>query len=54
MPAQLRGRFPLPPTEIPPDTLAAYLNTDYRFGQGGEVVTLRIDSHSDALQWLTT
>ena len=44
----------MPPTDIPTDTLAAYLNTDYRFGQGGEVVTLRIDSHSDALQWLTT
>ena len=44
----------MPPTEIPPDTLAAYLNTDYRFGQGAEVVTLRIDTRSEALQWLYT
>ncbi len=26
----------------------------YRFGQGAEVVTLRIDTRSEALQWLTT
>ena len=36
-------------THIPADTLAAYLRTEYRFGRGADLVTLRIDTRSDAL-----
>ena len=39
-------------SDIPPDKLAAYLATDYRFGHGRDRITLRIDARSEALKRL--
>ena len=39
-------------SDIPPDKLAAYRATDYRFGYGRDRITLRIDTRSEALKRL--
>ena len=39
-------------SEIPAEKIAAYRKTDYRFGQGVDLITLRIDTRSDALSRL--
>jgi Protein of unknown function (DUF3293) len=39
-------------SDIPPDKLAAYLATNYRFGHGLDRITLRIDTRSEALKRL--
>jgi len=39
-------------SEIPAETIEAYRTTDYRFGQGVDRITLRIDTRSDALSRL--
>ena len=39
-------------TQIPAETIAAYLRTAYRFGRDAELITLRIDTRSDALAQL--
>ncbi len=36
-------------SEIPAEKIEAYLKTEYRFGEGPDAVTLRIDQRSDAL-----
>jgi len=42
----------LVPTEFSADKIAAYLATDYRFGEGLDAITLSIDQPSPALQEL--
>ena len=37
-------------TEISAEKIAAYLATDYRFGEGADAITLRIDEASLALE----
>jgi hypothetical protein len=39
-------------SEISSEKIEAYRNTDYRFGEGAQVVTLRIDLNSDELAHL--
>jgi len=36
-------------SDIPPEKIAAYRNTGYRFGRGADLVSLRIDTRSEAL-----
>lgn len=36
-------------SEVPPEKIAAYRKTDYRFREGRDAVTLRIDRRSDEL-----
>lgn len=36
-------------SEIPPEKIKAYLDTHYRFGQGVDLTTLRIDMHAETL-----
>ena len=36
-------------SEVPAEKIAAYRKTDYRFGEGRDAVTLRIDRRSDEL-----
>lgn len=36
-------------SEVPPDKIEAYLGTEYRFGEGIDAVTLRIDRRSEEL-----
>lgn len=38
--------------EIPTEKIKAYLDTDYRLGQGLDSITLRIDTRSEALSRL--
>ena len=49
----LEGRGVIPPasgrTQIPAEKIDAYLKTDYRFGEGFDAVTLRIDVRSEPL-----
>lgn len=39
-------------SEIPAEKIKAYLDTHYRFGQGIDLITLRIDTHAEALSRL--
>jgi hypothetical protein len=41
--------FSLAHSEVPADKIEAYLATEYRFGDGSDAITLRIDRRSDEL-----
>lgn len=41
--------FLLPQSEIPDEKLQAYRDTEYRFGRGHNLITLRIDARSEEL-----
>lgn len=44
--------FLLAHSEIPAEKIKAYRDTDYRLGQGIDLITLRIDTHAEALSRL--
>lgn len=46
--------FLLAQTAIPAETIEAYLKTDYRFGHGTDLITLHINTRSEALSQLYT